>query len=113
MNAKAYLVTPFVQPTQGTPAPKIAKNKIADAPAMIVAAPGEDDRLMIFTSRLRRIMGDGADLATVLARLASRHPQVADAVITLGGQGEESFGRAVQTIRIYDRTRVAQMPQGL
>lgn len=111
MNAKAYLVTPFAQP-QGE---ETRVHKITDFPvvAVLPVAPGEDDRLMIFTSRLRRIMGDGADLATVLARLASRHPQVADAVITLGGQGEESFGRAVQVIRIYDRTRVAQMPQGL
>jgi len=93
---------------QGTGAPKIAT-----APNMITLAQGEDDRVMIFGSRLRRTMGDGADLAALLPKLTARHPGVADQVITLGGLGDESFGRAVESLRIYGRTGVAQAPTAL
>lgn len=116
MELAPYLRAPFAQPQpEGT---RVPQGAVAVATRACVSAPlpvaqGEDDRVMIFTSRLRTSLGDGASLAPLVARLAARAPQVADLVITLGGLGAESFGRAVETLRIYRDTRVIQAPRAL
>lgn len=104
MSTEAYLNAPFSQPsTTATP--------VLTSPLAMPQAPGQDDAVIMFMSTMRRVYGDGAHLAMVLPRMAARHPGVAAEVIVMGNLGPESVGRAVESLRIYDRTGVAIAPR--
>lgn len=69
-----------------------------------------DDAEVLFRSRLLTQEGDGAELLAALDRLKMRHRSDSVRVLKLGALGVVSYGRAVETLRVYGQTGVIMHP---
>lgn len=69
-----------------------------------------DDSEVLFRSRLLTQEKDGAELLAALDRLKVRHRSDSLRVLKLGGLGVVSYGRAVETLRVYGQTGVIMHP---
>lgn len=108
MTLKAWLTSPFTQPqVQGT-----TVSPVSDHPVMIAlpVAPGASDATMIAEHRLRVNHGDGAALSDALRLMIARAPKVAEAVIHAATLGRESERQAAISLRVFQATRVATVP---